>query len=262
MMDTPGNILRTEREKQKKSLKEVAKKLKINPDYLEAIENDNYSRLPAEVFTKAYIRLYAQEMGLDTVYVLDLFTSSREESTDKNIDRPKKKMSLAPLKKLHLPRIPLRLPRIKLRLPRLPWKPVLIISATILLLTALLYLKPVKQKPAGQPALQAEKKEQNKEPKKEKEKAQKIKEEPIIEEKDSNELHLKIIADEITWVSVSIDGATPGELLLRAGESKIIKAADSFALKIGNAGGTRLVFEGKDMGKLGPHGKVADIVLP
>jgi cytoskeletal protein RodZ len=28
-MDTPGNILRTEREKQKKSLKDVAKKLKI-----------------------------------------------------------------------------------------------------------------------------------------------------------------------------------------------------------------------------------------
>jgi cytoskeletal protein RodZ len=261
-MDTPGNILRTEREKQKKSLKDVTKKLKINPDYLQAIEDDNYTLLPAEVFTKAYIRFYAEELGLEAAYVVDLFISSREESTDKSIDRPKKKISLEPLKKLRLPRIPLSLPQIKLRLPSLPWKPVLIISATILLLTAVLYLKPDKQKPAGQPALQAEKKEQKKEKEKEKEKTQKIKEEPIIEEKDSDELHLKIIADEITWVSVSIDGGTPGELLLRAGESKTIKAADSFALKIGNAGGTRLVFEGKDMGMLGPHGKVADIVLP
>lgn len=260
-MDTPGSLLKTERENQRKSLKEVAKKLKINPEYLHAIEDNNYELLPADVFTKAYIRLYAEEMGLDPAYVLDLFISIRKESDDKGIESSKKKLSLAPFKKL--------------RLPRLPWKPVLIISAAaVLVLAALLFIKPDKEKPDLQPVPKAEKKEQKikdesaiEEPDLQpapqtKGNEQKIKDENVVEEKKVEEIHLEIIADEITWVSVSIDGGSPDELLLRAGESKTVTATESFALKIGNAGGTRLVFEGKDMGTLGPHGKVVDIFLP
>jgi cytoskeleton protein RodZ len=63
-MDTPGNVLRAERERQKKSLKEIAKRLKINIQYIKAIEEDDYSLLPAEVFTKAYLRIYAEALEL------------------------------------------------------------------------------------------------------------------------------------------------------------------------------------------------------
>ena len=72
-MDTPGNVLRAERERQKKPLKDVARKLKINIKYLEAIEDDDYDVLPAEVFARSYIRLYADELDLDSTKLLALF---------------------------------------------------------------------------------------------------------------------------------------------------------------------------------------------
>ena len=83
-----------------------------------------------------------------------------------------------------------------------------------------------------------------------------------VEKKISGKLVLKIIAEELTWASVSIDGGEYKESLLRAGESVTIMAEDKFNLKIGNAGGTKLVLNGKELGKLGPHGKVVNIELP
>jgi len=34
-----------------------------------------------------------------------------------------------------------------------------------------------------------------------------------------------------------------------------------FKLKIGNAGGTRLILNGEDLGSLGPPGKIVDLTL-
>ncbi len=53
-METAGTILKAEREKQNKSLKKIAQELKVNIDYLKAIESDDYNAIPAEVFTKAW----------------------------------------------------------------------------------------------------------------------------------------------------------------------------------------------------------------
>ena len=75
-------------------------------------------------------------------------------------------------------------------------------------------------------------------------------------------LSLKILANNLTWVSIKIDSTDPEELLLRAGESTTVKADEKFVLKIGNAGGTSLMLNGTDLGDLGPHGQLIDITLP
>ncbi len=41
-----------------------------------------------------------------------------------------------------------------------------------------------------------------------------------------------------------------------------LTASESFAVTVGNAGGTKLILDGKDIGKIGPAGKVVDIKLP
>jgi len=97
-MDTPGKILKTEREKQGKSLKEISVNLKLSNDYLTAIEEDNYSELPAEVFTKAYLRLYADELGLDGDYILDLFHDFGKDDVSEKTVLPEKKSELPLLK--------------------------------------------------------------------------------------------------------------------------------------------------------------------
>ena len=75
-------------------------------------------------------------------------------------------------------------------------------------------------------------------------------------------LVLDLEAEELTWVVVQSDGASPHEALLRPGEKVRWTASDRFTLTLGNAGGVRVELNGKPQGPFGPKGKVArDIVL-
>jgi hypothetical protein len=49
---------------------------------------------------------------------------------------------------------------------------------------------------------------------------------------------------------------------MQPGETLQLQAKKSFSLKIGNAAGVRIVFDGKDIGKLGEKGSVITLDLP
>jgi hypothetical protein len=66
---------------------------------------------------------------------------------------------------------------------------------------------------------------------------------PVGMEKGS--LVLDMEAVDLTWVVVQVDGASPHEALLRAGERVRWKAQDRFTLTLGNAGGVRVELNGK-----------------
>ena len=63
----------------------------------------------------------------------------------------------------------------------------------------------------------------------------KVQEKPIQKKTEdaSGKLVLRIIAEELTWASVSIDGGEYRESLLRAGEELTVRADEKFNLKIG-----------------------------
>jgi cytoskeletal protein RodZ len=218
-MDTPGNILRSERKKQNKSLSGIAKSLKINVEYLEAIEEDKYSLLPAEVYTKAYLRLYAESLGLESDYILSLYKIEPETVPVQETEPPPEKEPFN-------------------------YKPLFITAAVLIgiILTVMLSTDR-EQKPVMDVVRETA-------------------EPGTVSGKKSDKLSLKITAVELTWISVSIDGSGRQEWLMRPGESTTLAASEKFAVKIGNAGGTRLIFNDEDLGKLGPRGKVVDIVLP
>lgn len=75
-------------------------------------------------------------------------------------------------------------------------------------------------------------------------------------------LTLEIIATEETWVSVSTGKDGNDQRLLKPGDSVQWTAAESFSIKVGNAGGITIIFNGRDIGSLGPRGKVITLVLP
>ena len=52
------------------SIDDIKNKSKIKKSYLEALENDNYKKLPGEVYTKVYIRGYAKIVDLDPQEIL------------------------------------------------------------------------------------------------------------------------------------------------------------------------------------------------
>ncbi len=231
-MNTPGSTLKAERKKQKRSLEEIAKKLKIKIEYLKAIEDDNYQLLPAEVFTKAYMRLYAEALNIKSDHLLSLY---KDEST-----------AAAPVETVIEP-----------KKRKVNFRPFLIVMVLLLIAGLTFYLTKYEAQETVQ--VIAEETVEVKEPVE----TEEIVAPAIIEKVEAIEkMTVEFVATELTWVSISIDEAKPEEWLLRTGDSKTLNASKGFVIKVGNAGGTKLLFNGQDIGALGHHGKVVDIVLP
>ena len=64
-MMSVGETLRQQRLRRKVQLQEVSEELKISSRMLEAIEADEYDKLPGGVFAKSFVRQYAAVLGLD-----------------------------------------------------------------------------------------------------------------------------------------------------------------------------------------------------
>ena len=65
-----GEYLRREREMRGVSLDEISVATKISIRFLQAIENEELSKLPGGIFTRSFVRTYARYLGLDEERVL------------------------------------------------------------------------------------------------------------------------------------------------------------------------------------------------
>jgi transcriptional regulator with XRE-family HTH domain len=68
-----GARLRAQREHQQLALATIADETKINVALLEGLERDDVSRWPGGLFRRAYVRTYAQKIGLDPEQVVREF---------------------------------------------------------------------------------------------------------------------------------------------------------------------------------------------
>src|SRR5438132_14312457 len=73
MPESFGARLRQRREQQQIALASVAEQTKIGLSLLEALERDDVSHWPAGIFRRAFIRAYAQTIGLDPGVVVREF---------------------------------------------------------------------------------------------------------------------------------------------------------------------------------------------
>lgn len=68
-----GSTLREARTRQGFELDEVARQTRIRAKFLAALEDEQFHQLPAEVYAKAFLRTYADFLGLDSeLYVAEL----------------------------------------------------------------------------------------------------------------------------------------------------------------------------------------------
>ena len=80
-----GSYLQWERQKKELSIEEVAEATRIPLDVLQAIEAGNRSRLPAPVFAKGFIKIYAEHLNLDQLDVLERY---RKEWAEESSEEP------------------------------------------------------------------------------------------------------------------------------------------------------------------------------
>jgi cytoskeletal protein RodZ len=60
-----GNRLRVAREQRGLTLRQIADATKISMTALKAIERDDFSRLPGGIYKRAYVWMFAREVGLN-----------------------------------------------------------------------------------------------------------------------------------------------------------------------------------------------------
>jgi len=80
-MRTAGNILREARIGKKISLETIEQATKIRKKFLEAIESDDFSKLPSLSYAKGFVRNYSDYLGLDSANVLAFFRRQNADVT-------------------------------------------------------------------------------------------------------------------------------------------------------------------------------------
>ena len=74
-MSTLGDTFRDARLKKKVSLSEAAAATRIKIQTLEGLEKDNYSSIPAPVYGKGFVRMYAEYLELDPRKCVEEYTT-------------------------------------------------------------------------------------------------------------------------------------------------------------------------------------------
>lgn len=77
---TVGELLQDERLKHNVTIPELAKRTRIRAEYLEALEQNQFEKLPAATFVKGYIKIYASVFEFDHQSLLGLLRRDFKES--------------------------------------------------------------------------------------------------------------------------------------------------------------------------------------
>jgi cytoskeleton protein RodZ len=101
-MTSIGATLRSERLRRNLDLRQISEELKISSRFLEAIEAEHFDKLPGGIFTRAFVRQYAQLLGLDAEELAGQVQRALDpqSSTVQAAERSK-----AQADEIHLPRV-------------------------------------------------------------------------------------------------------------------------------------------------------------
>jgi len=77
-IESLGEKIKRHRESQGLNLEKIARKLQINSRYLKALENDDYKNLPAEIYTKNFIRRYSNLLNINEASAIALFNKEKK----------------------------------------------------------------------------------------------------------------------------------------------------------------------------------------
>jgi cytoskeletal protein RodZ len=235
-VQTVGEILRSEREKKGLSVKEIEIATSIRTLYITAIEEGNYNVIPGEVYVKGFIRNYSNYLGLDSQEIMDLYHNDQNHNTlpDENLSPVSKAPVDKPVKNNNLP---------------IKW-----ITISLLALCAIggtwwflgsaksIQEPKVEKQAQSTPSIPNQTKEQSAPPV-----APTVLKKPVT---------LTAKYTDQCWTLVTADNKTIYEGTPQAGDTLTWEAEQNITLKVGNAGGIDIVYNGQTMGKMGIKGEV------
>ncbi|MGV8057727.1 MAG: RodZ domain-containing protein [Smithellaceae bacterium] len=284
--------IRTKREALGMTLKDVFALTRISVVNLEAIENGEFQDLPVPIYTKNFIKTYAQALDLDSKPILDSYEAYLNSQQIAQTQIPEA--------------VPEQEPFIK---TPIHYKAYIAAASIIIIIAVVIFAisqqqQPVPKTPAKPPEIVAAAQPaavsttvqttQTPQPTEPKTVVQPVKAEtskqvrvlpalpgkqsvallksapkqnaPVIEttapvaNSEATDI-LVIKATEETWLRIKIDQKPPFQVLLKPGEEIKHKGA-GFDVDVGNAGGVTMHFKGKVIENLGKSGDVIHLRLP
>ena len=76
-MESIGEILREARHNKRASLEDASRATRIKMDILEQLEADEFDKLAAPAYTKGFLKLYSEYLGLDSQAMVDAYLRSQ-----------------------------------------------------------------------------------------------------------------------------------------------------------------------------------------
>jgi len=91
-----GERLKREREMREVTLEELTKATRISVRFIEALENENWERLPGGVFGHGFVRTIARYLGLDEEALLGEYDLARSEKSPAGLAKPEERIPSPP----------------------------------------------------------------------------------------------------------------------------------------------------------------------
>ena len=94
-MESVGEFFKQVRETKGLTVDDVASKTRIRSDFVKALEDGNFAKLPDQVFARGFVRSYARSLGLDEEDAIHRFIQSAGAFYDKQDERERLKVRQA-----------------------------------------------------------------------------------------------------------------------------------------------------------------------
>lgn len=91
-MESIGEFFKQVRETKGLTIEEVASKTRIRTDFVKALEEGNFAKLPDQVFARGFVRSYARSLGLDEEDAIHRFIQSAGAFYEKQDERERLKV--------------------------------------------------------------------------------------------------------------------------------------------------------------------------
>jgi hypothetical protein len=264
-------VLRSAREGQGREIAEIAEDLCITQRYLRAIEEDDLRCLPGTFFYKSFVKQYAEILGVPVHQIqpgIDLLTEAEPEPASSgpiSLERLTAPKSVAG--RADKPRPPVRaldpvcegLNREYLTDRRVGGS-VAALGVVILACSGFYtwWTRPPRPPKAVQEARAAAVEQKPPAPPA----AVPVADSPSEASSDElGSLVLSLQATERTWLSITSGGKEIFSGILQPGETKTVSGLEAARMKVGNAGGLEIRWNGKAVGPIGTSGQVRTIVF-
>lgn len=245
-MSDLGQILRSKREERGMTLKDIEAALSIRVKYLEALEQEDFAVIPGEVYTKGFLRNYANYLGLNAEEMVQLYKNTLEPSQKTETEEVEAQPPVSERKQQRR---------------GLAWS--FGIAVLLLVVAAAAYLGyPYMTQKAPEPNVNVPPKNAAPLPQQQIPPVQPAPTPPPQKEVKPvpHGIKLTMKAKEDCWVSVIGDGKEMFEGTLTRGDTKTWQAQNKMDISLGNAGGVDITYNDQPQAPLGGSGDVVSKV--